>query len=284
MDLISIFNDLETKSDKRFEEFWIEDIWDLNKIQEDAYLETSTWLGWDEEFVCLAIDLDSSSRLSARKNVETMAKLYEYFTKNIVDVLNVNDFSADYIDIKWDWAFGIYQWDGSIERAFVAAVTFKTFFENVIKPKFFREYSINLCCKLAISKSKILVKKIWNRTYKNEVWAGRAVNNTYKIMSKQKIIKEKLIGEKPQNEKIINDYSLLILSKKIYDYLIASYKDYAILSCGCVDQKPSDKKTNLWREFETSEEDEVVDNMIYYNSSKWCESHWGEYLEKILDY
>lgn len=279
MDLISIFNDLETKSDKRFDEFWIEDIWDLNKIQNDAYLETSTWLWWDEEFVCLAIDLDGSSRLSARKNVETMAKLYEYFTKNIVDILNIDDFSADYVDIKWDWAFWIYQWDDAIERAFTAAVTFKTFFEDVIRPKFLKEYSINLCCKLAMSKSKILVKKIWTRKYKNEVWAGKVVNNTYKIMSKQKKIKEKLIKENPEKEETINSYSLLILSKKIYDYLVEFYNDYAILSCWC----PTWTKNNLWNSFETMQEDEIVDNMIYYNSSKWCESHGSEYLENILN-
>jgi hypothetical protein len=81
VNLIEIFNEFKTRSDKRFDEFWIEDIWDISEIQDDAYLETSTRLWWDEEFVCLSIDLDWSSKLSAKKEVETMAKLYEYFTK-----------------------------------------------------------------------------------------------------------------------------------------------------------------------------------------------------------
>jgi hypothetical protein len=162
-------------------------------------------------------------------------------------------------------------------------VTFKTFFDDVIKPKFIEGYGIKLCCKMAISKSKILVKKIGTRKYKNEVRAGRVVNNTYKIMSQQKKIKEYQIAQNPENKKTIEDNSLLMLSKKIYDYLINHYEDYAILSCWCSGNKPTWNKVNLWYSFETKAEDEIVDNVIYYTSCKWCETHWDEYLWNILD-
>jgi len=270
--LSELTKEFERKSEERFKSFEIESVVnDLSKIQDDAYLETSKWLGGDEKFVCLGIDLDKSSALSARKSAVTMAKLYEYFTQNIVDIMNIEDICADYIDIKGDGVFGIYQGDDSIERAFVAAVTFRTFFEKVIKPKF-GELSVDLKCKSAICKDKILVKKIGTRKYKNEVWAGKLVNNTYKIMAISKKIKETF--KKREKD------SLLIVSSEIKTYLNDNYKKYAILSCGCgsSDSRP----VNLWYPFDVSDDEDVAGEKVFYLPSIWCDIHGDEYLAGIL--
>lgn len=268
-----LIGDFKKASDSRFDSFEIENaINNLSKIQDDAYLENSKWLGGDEKFICIAIDLDSSSALSIKKDPRTMARLYEYFTKNIVDILNYGNISADYIDIKGDGVFGIYQDPKAIEKSFVAAITFRTLFDKIIKKKFKDEFNVGLTCKSAIYKDKLLVKKIGNRKYKNEVWAGRLVNNTYKIMSTSDRIKEKY----PQK----NNDSLLIISDEIKTYLTDNYYDSAILSCGCGD---NGQQTNLWGEFDVSENEEIVGNKVHYLSSIWCDVHGDDYLSAILD-
>lgn len=266
-------NNFKKKSDARFDSFEIDsNIDDLSKIQDDAYLEKSKWFGGDEKFVCLGIDLDKSSVLSARKHAVTMAKLYEYFTQNIVDILNLDSIRADYIDIKGDGVFGIYQGDKSIERAFVAAVTFRTFFEKVIKPKFKNELAVDLRCKSAIFKDKILVKKIGTRKFKNEVWAGRLVNNIYKMMAVSKKIKEKF--KKRESD------SLLIVSNEIKTYLNDKHKKYAIFSCGC--KSLNLKPANLWYFFNVSDDEDIFGDKVCYLPSIWCDVHGDEFLSNIL--
>ncbi len=271
--LKEIFKEFKDKSVARFDAFLIdENVGDLSKIQDEAYLESSTWIGGDEQFVCLAIDLDKSSALSARKHVKTMAKLYEYFTENIVDMLCLDGISADYIDIKGAGVFGIYQGEGAIKRAFIAAITFRTFFENEIKPKFKSAFEIDLNCKAAICKDKMLVKKIGTRKYNNEVWAGRLVNNTYKLMKLSDQIREK---------NPLSGASVLIISDEIYKYLDSNHRDHAIMSCGC--QTIDGLARDLWSEINTTQEEEISGDKAYYMFNIWCKDCGDEYLAEILN-
>lgn len=269
--LQNIFDSFKLKSDLRFNAFEIESaVGNLERIQDEAYLEKSKWLGGNERFVCLAIDLDKSSKLSARKNPEAMAKLYEYFTQNIVEMLSLDSIGADYIDIKGDGVFGIYQEPKAIERAFIAGITFRTFFEKVIKERF---SGIELTCKTALCADSLLVKKIGTRKYNNEVWAGRLVNNTYKLMKVSDKLKE---GNSLHNQK-----SFLIASSNIYEYLDSKHYEHAVISCGCntTDGRP----TKLWETCDVTNEDDIVGNTAYYLESYWCDIHGDEYLNAILN-
>lgn len=273
-DLKTIFKEYKDRSDARFDAFTIdENIGDLSKIQDEAYLENSTWLGGDEQFVCLAIDLDKSSILSARRNVQTMAKLYEYFTENIVDMLNIEEIKADYIDIKGDGVFGIYQGYDAIKKAFVAAVTFRTFFSGEIKSKFKSEFNIDLNCKAAICKDKILVKKIGTRKYNNEVWAGRLVNNTYKLMK----LSDRINLENP----LLRISPILVVSENIYSHLENNHYDYAVMSCGC--RTDDGIPAPLWKEVDTTEEEDIYGNKAYYMHHIWCDNCGDNYLSEILN-
>ena len=270
--LEEIFKEFKERSDARFATFSIdEDVGNLSKIQDESYLESSTWLGGDEEFVCLAIDLDKSSILSARKHVSTMARLYEYFTENIVDMLNLPDIKADYIGIKGDGVFGIYQGDDAIKRAFIASVTFRTFFEDHIKPKFKSEFGIDLNCKTAICKDKILVKRIGTRKYNNEIWAGRLVNNTYKLMK----LSDRLRLENP-----LIQQSVLVVSDSIFSYLHTHHYDHAVMSCGCNTGDGLCKK--LWSEIDTTAEEDISGSKAHYMHHIWCKEHGNIYLSEIL--
>jgi hypothetical protein len=267
------YKEFKIKSDSRFDNFKIdENIGNLDRIQDESYLESSTWLGGDEKFVCLSIDLDKSSALSARKHVKTMAKLYEYFTENIVDMLNIEEIKADYIDIKGDGVFGIYQGDNAVKRAFVAAITFRTFFEDCIRPKFKNELGIDLNCKSAICRDKILVKRIGTRKYNNEVWAGRLVNNAYKLMK---------LSDKLRQENPLIPGNMLVVSEEIYNYLCVNHYDHAVMSCGC--KTPNGISQILWSEIDVSNEDDIVGDKAYHMSNLWCDTCGDSYLDNILN-
>ncbi len=268
-----ILKDFKARSDARFDAFSIdENIGDLDKIQDEAYLENSTWLGGDEKFVCLAIDLDKSSALSAKRHVKTMAKLYEYFTENIVDMLNLEEIRADYIDIKGDGVFGIYQGEDAVKRALVAAVTFRTFFQNEIKPKFKSAFDIDLNCKAVICQDKILVKKIGTRKYNNEVWAGRLVNNTYKLMK---------LSEKIREMNPFVAHPVLIVSEEIFSILETNHYDHAVMSCGC--QTEDGMPQHLWKEIDTATEEEISGDKAHYMHHIWCTNCGNRYLSEIMN-
>lgn len=275
IDIQDFFKKLKQDSEERYDNFAVEEIGSIKRITEDAYLEKPTWLGGDEEFVCLFIDLDDSSKLSFKKHATTMAKIYDYFTQNIVDILNTEEFKADYIDIKGDGAFGIYEGENAIFKALCAAVTFKSFFETTIKPKF-KDIHPDFNCKLGIHQDKILVRKIGIRGTNNEVWAGRVVNNAAKLAGLSKDIREK--------EKIDPNAVILVVSEKIYPILHEKH-DHAVMSChhDKTTWKPGNPIQNVWREFDISQTDEVLGNKVYHTTSCWCQAGCcQENLENLL--
>lgn len=278
MGLWDYYEDLKKNSNERYDNFEIEKLGErsLKYISEEAYLEKPTWLGGDNKYVCLFIDLDNSSKLSFKKHPATMAKIYDYFTQNIVDIMNEEEIKADYIDIKGDGAFGIFEGDRAVFKALCCAVTFKTFFDEHIRNKFQNDnQTIN--CKLAIDVDKILVKKLGKKGDRNnnEVWAGRVVNGTVKLSSlSRKIYEEHSVLDSSKR-------SLLIISDKIYKKL-ESKKDYAITSCGCDGKGNETQKSNIWSVFDCENNDEVSFKKVYYTSSQWCEIHGEDYFENIL--
>ena len=274
-----IFNKLRSDSNDRYDNFNIEPISSISRITEETYLEKPTWLGGDEKFTCLFIDLDISTIISQIKQRSTVAKIYDYFTQNIYDVLTIPEVSASYIDIKGDGLFGIYEGEKAVFKAFVAAVTFKTFFEKHIKNKF-KSGDLILKCKVSLNKDKILVKKIGGRGDYNEVWAGELVNNAYKIASLNKKIYEQ-DSELQQVQK--EDFKdLIIVSEDIYKKL-SEKKDYAILSCGHRSNGNwTGEKVNLWKSFIDISDDSQYSETVNYLSAIWCDECGDKYLSEIL--
>ncbi|OGY76750.1 MAG: hypothetical protein A2240_00850 [Candidatus Jacksonbacteria bacterium RIFOXYA2_FULL_43_12] len=277
-------NILKDKSEKRYHNFAIEEISSINRITEEAYLENPTWLGGDKEFVCLFIDLDNSSILSFKKHAVTMAKIYDYVTQNIVDTLNFAPCKANYIDIKGDGAFGIYEGEKAIFKALCAAVTFKTFFDKHIRIKFpineqqgfLAKNHKTINCKMAIEQGKILVKKIGKRGDNNEVWAGRLINNASKLASLSKKIYQTDI------ELFTEQQSLLIVSENVYKKL-SSKSQYTITSCGhdfCGQETKI--RADLWKSYSISANEDVYGNIVYYMASRWCNKCGDTYMEEIL--
>jgi len=273
--LKDIFANFKKESEERYNKFEIESTSTISRISEDAYLEKPTWLGGDGNFVCVFIDLDRSSEISNIKQRKTVAKIYDYFTQNIVDVFSISEMKADYFDIKGDGVFGIYEGSEAVFKALSAAVTFKTFFEKHIKNKF-KEDNLVLNCKIAINQGKILVKKIGKRGNYNEVWAGTLINNTFKLAS----LNTKIYEQDDKLQKNLKN-DLVIISESIYRKL-EEKRNYAILSCGHEDEKWTGKKIDLWGRFTDQSDESQYSDPVYYLSAIWCDECGDEYLNGIL--
>ncbi len=255
--------ELKEKSEERFKDFKIEEIESIKHITEDAYLEKPTWVGGDKEFVCLYIDLNGSSKKSFKSQVQTMAKIYDYFTQNLVDVFS--KFNAEYIDIKGDGAFAIFEGEKASYRAFYAAITFKELFDLHISQKFEDAEGNRLGCKIGIHKDKILVKKIGKRNNYNEVWAGRVVNNAAKLAGEYKNINTPRVP--------------IIISEKIYnDFLL--HPEYGLYHCHNGDENILDQKINLFTEV-SDYSDETLGNKYYYTEVGWCDYCADNYINLI---
>lgn len=270
VEIHSYIKDLHQKSEERFNDFEIEEVSTIKQIEENAYLQKPTWLGGDKKFVCLFIDLDDSSKLSFEKHPKIMAKIYDYFTQNIVDILNHPTLGADYIDIKGDGAFGIFEGEKASYKALYCAITFKTMFEGVIRPKFSTK-EIDLSCKFGIHKDKILVKKIGKkgpRNY-NEVWAGRLVNNAAKLANQAKTLPEDMFTTSLP----------ILISKEIHEDF-EKRKEFGFYHCCDGRGQSTPQRLEMFTEFNHFS-DEVLGEKFYYTKVVWCKDHADNYINLI---
>ena len=264
-------NSLKAISEDRYNNFEIVDLDNLEQILDRTYLEKPTWLGGDKEFVCLFVDLDKSSKQSFKRHPKTMAKLYDYFTQNIVDVLNHPKLGANYIDIKGDGAFGIFEGEKSSVKAVYCALTFKTLFEQTIRGKFSTDDQ-TLSCKFGIHKDKILVRRIGKRGEGNwnEVWAGRLVNNASKLASESHNV--------PPPDGLSIQLPILV-SEQVYEDF-ESNKQYGFYHC-CINGEPTTEERLMWNRYEDFS-DETLGDSFYYTHVSWCANCADDYIA-LLD-
>lgn len=270
-DIQAYINQLRDKAEERFNDFEIKPISSIKEIREDTYLEKPIWLGGDKKFVCLFIDLDQSSKISFKKHPKTMAKIYDYFTQNIVDILNHPKFGADYIDIKGDGAFGIFEGDKASYKALYCAMTFKMLFQQYIRAKF-SDDSHQLSCKFGIHKDKLLVKRIGKRGEgnSNEVWAGRLVNNAAKLANEAKNIVDdpKIPGVLP-----------ILVSQEVFEDFNTN-KEFGFNHCCDGKGGTLSPEVKMFEEFNHFS-DEILGNKFYYTRVGWCPIHGDEYINLI---
>lgn len=268
MAIQDFINELKEKAEKRFDDFKIEEIDSISSIKEEAYLEKPTWVGGDNKFACLFVDLDKSSKISFKKHALTMAKIYDYFTQTLVDVFNHDSFSADYVDVKGDGAFAIYEGEHASYKAFYAAITFRKIFEEKIKTKFQDDEGGNLSCKIGIHKDKILVKKIGKRGDYNEVWAGRLVNNAAKLSKEYEKAPEKFNGA----------LSPIIISEEVYKDF-EKHPEFGLYNCHNGATAILDQKNPVFTEV-TDFSDDTLGDKFYYTQVGWCSYCADDYISK----
>ncbi len=212
-----------------------------------------------KDVTCVFVDMIGSTKVSATKRQNTMAKIYRLFTETIIRIFN--EFEAPYIDVKGDGVFALFNYN-QVYRALAAAVTIKTFVEEEFIPRvenIGQEDEKNIGAHIGIDRNTLLVRKFGLKKNddrddrQNEVWAGKTVNMAAKLASFSK-----------SGELLVSDrfYS------QITDKLVRK-------SCPC------SGTSELWKKIDIN--DEKFDfSTIYKLESIWCQKHGAEYCEKIL--
>lgn len=210
--------------------------------------------------ICVFVDMIGSTKFSAQKHDSSTASAYQLFTGTAVRLFHA--FDTPYIDVRGDGVFALFN-ENQPYRAIVAAITFKTFIEEVFTPELKRKTKLEVGCHIGIDQKTVLVRKIGLKQYsgrsdrKNEVWAGKPINMAAKLASRTKG------GE-------------LLVSDRYFEQL----KDNRVLnSCGC----PSGEKQLLWTKIDLSYDDKFDFDTGYSLKSIWCKDHGAEYCESILN-
>ena len=209
--------------------------------------------------VSVFVDMINSTQLSAENNDYKTAAVYQLFTGTAVRLFA--EFDAPYIDVRGDGVLALFG-KGQAHCALAAAVTFKTFTEEELKPRVKRKTEIEIGSHIGIDQQTVLVKKIGLKRRnqrsdrQNEVWAGRPVNMSAKLAS------------------LCKDAELLVS-----DRYFQNFKDEHILrSCGC----PEGPRVDLWELVDVEADARFDFPAAYKLRSKWCSTHGAEYCNSIL--
>lgn len=213
------------------------------------------------DVVCVFVDMKNSTAFSATSHERSTSRAYQLFTGTAVELFHA--FESPYIDIKGDGVFALFNQD-QIYRALAAAVTFKTFSEEVIIPKIQERTHLDIGTHIGIDQKTVLVsrigfKRVNNRTDRqNEVWAGKPVNMASKLAS-------------------LTNHGELIISDRYFNKIT---DEHARLSCGCDSQGNVNQRSPLWTKVDLS--DPKFDfNLAWKLKSKWCRKHGADFCNKM---
>jgi class 3 adenylate cyclase len=201
----------------------------------------------------------NSTKLSAEAHDNSTAGAYQLFTGTAVKLFN--EFEAPYIDVRGDGIFALFN-EYQSYRAIAAAITFKTFANEVCIPKIIEDTGVKIGSHIGIDQKTVLVRKLGFKRYggrtdrQNEVWAGKTVNMASKLAS------------------LTIDNELLV-SDRFFKNI---QHDLTTWSCGC----PENRKVYLWELRDLASDDKFDFDNAHSLKSIWCVNHGREYCEKIL--
>lgn len=211
------------------------------------------------QVICVFVDMLGSTKLSAANQDKTTAGAYQLFTGTAVKIFHEMD--APYIDVRGDGVFALFN-SNQVYRAFVSAISFKTFACLEFVPRMKEVSSLEIGCHMGIDQKTVLVRKIGLKRKngrsdrQNEVWAGKPVNMASKLAS-------------------ICKNNQLFVSDRFYNNLIDNRARY---SCGC----PSGTKEFLWKEMEVPDKCLFDFEKIFYLDNNWCKTHGEAYFNELL--
>jgi class 3 adenylate cyclase len=212
------------------------------------------------DVICVYVDMIGSTKLSAVKQDIGTAGAYQLFTNTAVMMFHEMD--APYIDVRGDGVFALFN-SNQIYRAFVSAISFKTFAHLEFVARLQQLTTAQIGCHIGIDQKTVLVRKVGLKRKngrsdrQNEVWAGKPVNMAAKLAS-------------------IGSHNQLFISDRYYEKL---YDEMARYSCGC----PNGYKKLLWQEVDVTDKKLFDFEKAYYLESNWCETHGKEYFEALLN-
>lgn len=168
---------------------------------------SDTWIKLPE-VVAVVCDLKGSTHLGTGKHDTSTARIYKSSVEGAVSVLHY--FEANFIDIQGDGGFGLFWGDHAYERALCAAVTIRTFSEDLVE-RLNKRWSDapDTGYKVGIHAARTLVKSIGTRRVTSEqeaVWAGKPVNYAAKCAQaadRHEVIVTQRVWEKFKNNDFI---------------------------------------------------------------------------------
>lgn len=219
---------------------------------------SSRWLKIPN-LVAVFFDLKSSTQLGTGRHDTSTARIYKATVESAVAILA--EFDGQFIDIQGDGGFGLFWGDLPYERALCAAVTIRSFSEDLVD-QFEAKYSTGefpeTGFKVGIASGRVLVKQLGTRRNVDQqeaVWAGRPVNYAAKAAQSA-------------------DRHEVIMTGSIWDYF--EKNDYVAFSCGCK-STPSD---GLWSDHTIANinDDERFGRRL---DSPWCKTCGPEFCAAI---
>jgi len=210
------------------------------------------------DVVTIVFDLKSSTQLGTGRYDKSTARIYKAAVESSVAI--AAQFDAQFIDIQGDGGFAVYWGELAYERALCAAVTIRTFSENLVD-KLEAKYTKGLPktgFKLGVASGRILVKQLGtprNVDEQEAVWAGRPVNYAAKAAQSA-------------------DRHEIVITGSVWDHFAKN--DYVVFSCGCGDG-PS---AGLW-------DDHTIDHIADAEASgrilraPWCKTCGPEFCAAV---
>lgn len=234
---------------------------DKNKIPGTGEIPIEKPTHWIrvKDVICVYVDMEGSTRMSATQHPGGTAKIYRLFTNTAIRIFH--DFGASYIDVKGDGVFALFNYDRP-HTALASAVSFKTFVRNEFTPMVEEKTKLTIGGHYGIDQKSVLVRKlglkrVGDRTDRqNEVWAGRTVNMAAKLASKS-------TGD------------TLWVSDRYHKNL----KDpKATHTCGC----PNGESVPLWDTEDVSGNDLFDFNTVYVLGTNWCKNHGKSFCRDLI--
>ncbi|MEX1261814.1 MAG: adenylate/guanylate cyclase domain-containing protein [Balneolaceae bacterium] len=211
------------------------------------------------DVICLFVDMKGSTKLSASNYDKSTAAAFQLFTRTAVRLFD--KFESPYIDIKGDGVMALFNHDEPY-KAVAAAITFRTFANNVYTPIIQKKTDLEIKSHIGIDQKTVLVRKIGLKKHdgrtdrQNELWAGKPVNMASKLASHSN-------GEE------------ILVSDRFFKNI---KNDLVLKSCGC----PEGSVESLWKEVDLSKDDKFDFNSAYSCKSFWCAEHGEQYFDSIL--
>jgi class 3 adenylate cyclase len=218
------------------------------------------------DVVSVVADLKNSTRLGTDKWAASTASIYQAGTGGVVKTFD--QFGADFIQIQGDGAFALFWGDQRYERALCAAITIRTFSDDLVQRLESKWSAIEETgFKLGVASQRVLVKRIGtprNPAHQEPVWAGKPVNYAAKAAQSA-------------------DRHQIIVTGSVWDKI--SGNDYLTISCGCDSNgNPTNPTTTIWEDMTIERlpeaEPEPVGRRLI---APWCKVHGPEFCAAILD-
>jgi len=197
--------------------------------------------------ICVFVDMLGSTKMSAELRNKTFARAYLFYVETALRLFD--KFNPVYINVHGDGIFAIFDKD-FLHTALAAAITFKTFSEEVYTPIISKNLGKKSGAHIGIDEGTVILGRVPLKEHQssvrlNEIWAGTPVNMAAKLAALSK-----------NNEILVSDR-----------YHIRMKKGFS--KCLCKDYNAE----KIWTKKDYSNNKSFDFNFAYGSVMKWCKDH-----------